>query len=60
LSGTMNFVYFGNDHIEFAGNDLTNAVNIRGSRDIVFEGNHFHDGPDRARSTPARPAACGQ
>ena len=42
----MNLVYFGNDHIEFAGNDLTNAVNIRGSRDIVFEGNHFHDGPD--------------
>ena len=46
FSGTMNLVYFGNDHIEFAGNDLTNAVNIRGSRDIVFEGNHFHDGPD--------------
>ena len=28
------------------GNDLTNAVNIRGSRDIAFVGNHFHDGPD--------------
>src|SRR4029077_5915108 len=30
FSGTMNLVYFGNDHIEFVGNDLTNAVNIRG------------------------------
>ena len=46
FSGTMNLVYFGNDHIEFVGNDLTNAVNIRGSRDILFDGNHFHDGPD--------------
>lgn len=46
FSGTISLVYFGNDHIEFAGNDLTNAVNIRGSRDIVFEGNRFHDGPD--------------
>jgi hypothetical protein len=46
FSGTMNLVYFGNDHIAFAGNDLTNAVNIRGSRDILFEGNRFHDGPD--------------
>jgi len=41
FSGTMNLVYFGNDHIEFVGNDLTNAVNIRGSRDILFDGNHF-------------------
>ncbi|MEA2382691.1 MAG: hypothetical protein QOH72_2662 [Solirubrobacteraceae bacterium] len=46
FSGTMSLVYFGNDHIEFAGNDLTNAVNIRGSRDVAFVGNHFHDGPD--------------
>ena len=46
FSGTMSLVYFGNDHIEFVGNDLTNAVNIRGSRDILFDGNHFHDGPD--------------
>jgi len=46
FSGTMNLVYFGNDHIEFVGNDLTNAVDIRGSRDILFDGNHFHDGPD--------------
>ncbi len=46
FSGTMNLVYFGNDHIAFVDNDLTNAVNIRGSRDILFEGNHFHDGPD--------------
>jgi parallel beta helix pectate lyase-like protein len=46
FSGTMNLVYFGNDDIEFAGNDLTNAVNIRGSRNIVFQGNRFHDGPD--------------
>ena len=46
FSGTMNLVYFGNDHIEFVGNDLTNAVNIRGSRDILFADNHFHDGPD--------------
>jgi hypothetical protein len=46
FSGTMSLVYFGNDHIEFAGNDLTNAVNVRGSRDILFEGNRFHDGPD--------------
>jgi Right handed beta helix region len=46
FSGTMSLVYFGNDHIAFVGNDLTNAVNVRGSRDIHFEGNHFHDGPD--------------
>src|SRR3954453_9679986 len=46
FSGTMSLVYFGNDHIEFAGNDLTNAVNIRGSRDILFDANRFHDGPD--------------
>ena len=46
FSGTMNLVYFGNDHVAFVDADLTNAVNIRGSRDILFEGNHFHDGPD--------------
>jgi Right handed beta helix region len=41
-------VYSGNEHIRFVGNDLRGAVNVTGetSRDVLFEGNRFHDGPD--------------
>ena len=60
FSGTMSLVYFGNDHIEFVGNDLTNAVNIRGSRTSSSTATTSTTAPTRAPSTRARPAACGR
>ncbi len=46
FTGSTTLVYFGNDHISFVGNDLTRALHVRGSSDILVEGNRFHDGRD--------------
>ncbi len=46
FTGSTTLVYFGNDHISFVGNDMTRALHVRGSSDILVEGNRFHDGRD--------------
>ena len=51
FAGHSNLIYFGNDHIELIGNDLSVATQVRPSRDLRFVGNRIHDLP----GPPGRP-----
>ena len=45
FAGHSNLIFFGNDHIDLIGNDLTVATQVRPSRDLRFIGNTIHDLP---------------
>jgi hypothetical protein len=45
FAGQSNLIFFGNDHIDMVGNDLTVATQVRPSHDLRFIGNTIHDLP---------------
>lgn len=45
ISGRSNLIFFGNDHIDMVGNDLTVATQVRPSTNLRFERNRIHDLP---------------
>jgi len=51
FAGHSNLIYFGNDHFELIGNDLSVATQVRPSHDLRFIGNRIHDLP----GPPGRP-----
>jgi hypothetical protein len=45
FAGHSNLIFFGNDHIDLIGNDLSVATQVRPSHDLRFIGNRIHDLP---------------